>query len=66
MIEHLSPEKERWVNHNNFLQDSLLEMNVVADGLYQWRKFLLTAQKQDQVTPNVLKKPTSVFVGMAY
>ena len=56
MIKHLLPDSKQRLNHNQYLQDTLLELNVVADGLYQWRKFLLTAQTQEQVTPQAFEK----------
>ena len=56
IITPLLPDNKRRLNHNQYLQDTLLELNIVADGLYQWRNFLLTAQKQDQVTPQLFDK----------
>ena len=56
MITPLLPDSKKRLNHNQYLQDTLLELNVVADGLYQWRKFLLTAQTQEQVTPQAFEK----------
>jgi len=56
MIKHLLPDSKRQLNHNQFLQDTLLELNVVADGFYQWCKFLLMAQTQEQVTPQAFEK----------
>ena len=56
MITPLLPDSKRRLNRNQYLQDTLLELNIVAVGLYQWRNFLLTAQTQDQVTPQLFEK----------
>ena len=44
LIKPLEIDYRRVVNRNKYLRDYTLEINLVCDGLYQWRKFLLNAQ----------------------